>query len=234
MSFDRVAPHYCWLEAAAFGNALQRARVAWLADIANPVRALVVGEGNGRFLCQLLRMHPDIEVDCLDASVRMLQLARGRVRREVPDAEQRVRFWHEDLRAWLPEENAYNLVVTHFVLDCFTENEVAAIIGKMGRAVRTNASWLLADFALPARGMGRLHAQLWLRAMYGFFRATAHISGRELVDPSDLLRSHDFYLVGQTITRFGSIKSELWQHGAAFSKRFHRVASRDAPAQSAS
>ena len=82
MSFDALAPWYRMLEWVAFGDELQRCRVAFLKEITGPRRALIVGEGNGRFLCELLRLHPGVEVDCLDASDHMLRLARKRVDRE--------------------------------------------------------------------------------------------------------------------------------------------------------
>src|SRR5205085_11553919 len=64
VSFDAIAPWYRTLETIAFGQALQRARVACLAEISAPRRALIVGEGHGRYLCQLLRAHPPPHVDC--------------------------------------------------------------------------------------------------------------------------------------------------------------------------
>src|ERR1043165_8266693 len=67
VSFDAVTPWYRTLETVAFGNALQRARLACLAEIQAPSRVLIVGEGDGRFLFQLLRMHPSAEIDCVDA-----------------------------------------------------------------------------------------------------------------------------------------------------------------------
>ena len=98
-SFDPIAPRYCALETLAFGNALQSARVAFLSEIGDTRRALIAGEGNGRFLEALLRRHPTIRVDCVDASARMLQLAKARVH-----DDPRVRFLHEDLKVWSPEE----------------------------------------------------------------------------------------------------------------------------------
>ena len=83
VSFDAVAPWYRMLETIAFGDALQRCRVACLGEIAVPRRALIVGEGNGRFLCALLQAHPGVEVVCVDASERMLQLARKRMERRI-------------------------------------------------------------------------------------------------------------------------------------------------------
>ena len=54
MSFDRLASHYQWIEAVAFGRDLQRARLAFLEELDSPRRALLAGEGDGRFLIELL------------------------------------------------------------------------------------------------------------------------------------------------------------------------------------
>lgn len=164
------------------------------------------GEGNGRFLHALLRKHPGIRVDCVDASARMLQLANARVHDDT-----RVRFLHEDLKVWSPEENIYDLIVTHFFLDCFVQDEIAAIVTKLARAATADAVWLLSDFVIPAGGLAKVHARVSLNAMYRFFRLTTQISGSELIDPSPFLRAHDFRLAAQTLSRFGLIKSELWR-----------------------
>ena len=142
-----------------FGGALQRCRLACLNEVRSPRRALVVGEGNGRFLCELLRTHPEIEVDCVDASERMLELAHKRIQLELPQSAARVRFLHHDIRSWVTAENQYDLVVTHFVLDCFPAAELAGIIKKLARGAKRSADWLLADFRIPAGGFTRLRAR---------------------------------------------------------------------------
>jgi ubiquinone/menaquinone biosynthesis C-methylase UbiE len=204
-SFDSIAPLYRALEILAFGNALHFARVAFVDKIGSASRALIAGEGNGRFLEALLRRHPTIRIDCVDASARMLQLAKARVH-----DNPRVRFLHEDLKVWSPDENSYDLIVTHFFLDCFTEQEVRLIVAKLAQAATSGAIWLLSDFAIPLGGVAKLHALAWLGAMYRFFRLTTRIGGAELIDPSPFLCAHEFRLSAQTLSRFGLIKAELW------------------------
>ena len=116
MNFDLISPHYRWLEAIAFGRALQNARACWINQIPRPNRALIVGEGNGRFLCELLRVHPQIDVDCVDASQRMLDLARDRIQRLCPESLGTIRFHHRNFLDWSPACQ-YDLLVTHFFLD---------------------------------------------------------------------------------------------------------------------
>lgn len=211
MSFEALAPWYRTLEWIAFGEALQRCRVACLSEISSPRRALIVGEGNGRFLCELLRLHPRVEVDCIDASERMLELARKRVEDEVGDWKEQVSFQHRDLTSWRPPDHYYDLVVTHFVLDCFPEAALAGIITKLARASAADATWLLADFCIPQRGITRLHARLWLAAMYLFFRFTARIQASELIDPTPFLRAEGLVLAQQYWFRHGMLKSEIWR-----------------------
>ncbi|HKP93410.1 MAG TPA: class I SAM-dependent methyltransferase [Chthoniobacterales bacterium] len=207
MSFDAVAPWYRTLETIAFGNALQRARVACLDEIATSRRALVVGEGNGRFLKELLGVNRSIEVDCVDDSEQMLELARRRVR----EGAGRVAFLRRDLLSWEPPPGRYDLIVTHFFLDCFPRDQLAGIVAKLSKAARPDAAWLLADFCLPDRGFARMRARLWLAAMYRFFRTVAGIDAQELIDPSPFLRSEGFALARQHLFRGGSLKSELWR-----------------------
>jgi ubiquinone/menaquinone biosynthesis C-methylase UbiE len=211
VSFDAVAPWYRALETIAFGGALQRCRVACLGGIRAPERALIVGEGNGRFLCELLRLHPDLDVDCVDASERMLGSAQKRVERELPERVDRVRFLKRDVTSWAPPQNRYDLVVTHFVLDCFPEAELAVVIKNLARSAKSDAAWLLADFRLPDQGFARLRARLWLAAMYKFFRLTARIQASKLIDPTPYLKAEGFAPARQHLFRHGMLKSELWR-----------------------
>lgn len=211
MSFDAIAPWYRTLERIAFGDDLQRCRVACLGEIPTPHRALLVGEGNGRFLCELLRLHPEVEVDCMDASERMLQLAQNRIERELPGQKDRVRFLHQDLMSWAPPEQHYDLLVTHFFLDCSPEPILIGLIKKLARLAPKDVHWLLADFCVPDNRMARLRARGWLAAMYFFFRVTARIGASELIDPTPFLRAEGFTLVRQHLLRNGLLKSEVWR-----------------------
>jgi ubiquinone/menaquinone biosynthesis C-methylase UbiE len=209
VSFDPVAPHYRWLETIAFGNALQRARTCWIDTIARPKRTLIVGEGDGRFLCELVRAYPKINVDCIDASEAMLQLARARLRRMHPESFSRVQFVREDILKWSPRKS-YDLLVTHFVLDCFPGRELQAIIAKLASAAEPGAVWLIADFTTPRKRFARAHGRLWLRMMYTFFRTTAGIAANELVDPAPCLAGRGFIQIAGKLSRASMLRSDVY------------------------
>jgi ubiquinone/menaquinone biosynthesis C-methylase UbiE len=209
VSFDLVAPHYRWLETIVFGNALQRARTRWIGTIARPKRTLILGEGDGRFLCELVCAYPMIDVDCIDASEAMLQLARARLRRMHPESFSRVHFFREDILKWSPQQS-YDLLVTHFFLDCFPGKELQAIIAKLASAAEPGAVWLIADFTIPRKRFARAHARLWLRMMYTFFRATAGIGAKELVDPIPYLDGHGFTRASENLSRGSTLRSDVY------------------------
>ena len=205
VNFDRIAPHYHWLEKLTFGDQLQRARTAFVREMTPPRRALVAGEGNGRFLEELLREHPNLRADCVEASARMIALGRARI------GEKRVRFIHANIRDAAPVEDSYDLLVTHFFLDCFAETELRRVIEKLSRAAKSDATWLIADFCEPPRGWRRLRARVLIAILYRFFRAVAGIEARELVDYAPLLRAEGFTLTNEQISPNEMIRSQLWQ-----------------------
>ena len=210
MNFDAIAPYYRWLEMATFGNALQRAQTRFIDKVDRPKRALVIGEGDGRFLCDLLRVHPDLKVDCVDASRGMLKISRDRVRRRSPGCLARIRFLHADILTWSPNYS-YDLFVTHFLLDCFGAAEVKMIVEKIARAASVDAIWLLADFTIPEGNVARINAKIWLRAMYAFFRAVANLETNSLIDPSQYLCENRFVCTQRAQLHVGMLKSELWR-----------------------
>lgn len=214
MSFDRIAPHYRWLEALTFGSTLQKARTRWIQSIGAPKRVLILGEGDGRFLCEFLRVHPDAVIDCVDASGRMLELARRRVTSDLPQSVSRVKFLCENIISWSPP-GPYDLLVASFVLDCFAREELNSIIRKLARAATSEAHLILADFSIPQGVLSRAHAKLWLAAMYWFFRATTGIQATRLIDPTSELEANGLVCGARSEWRFGLVKSELWRRGQA-------------------
>ena len=210
MSFDRIARHYRWLETAAFGSILQMARTRWIEKIAEPKRVLILGEGNGRFLCEFLCAYPKAAVDCVDASARMLDLAHGRVLKVLPQALSGVRFLREDIVSWSPS-GSYDLLVTNFVLDCFGQDEVSLIIRKLAQAATPDAYLFLSDFCVSRKYFSRVHAKIWLAVMYRFFRATTGIRAKRLADPTNELGANGFVCLSRSHWRLGLVKSELWQ-----------------------
>lgn len=195
MNCDAIAPWYRWLEYAGFGRALERRREAFLSRVADARRVLALGDGDGRALAALLRANAGARVDYVDASAGMMELARARA------SGNRVAYHHADALTMPLEEGEYDLIVTHFLLDCFEAREQARLIERVGRAAAPEARWLVSEF----RGNGMLVALL-----YWFFRVTTGLRTRELADHRALFERHGFRLERAEAAWGGRLASELW------------------------
>lgn len=120
-----------------------------------------------------------------------------------------VRFLHLNILNWLPSDS-YDLLVTHFFLDCFPRDQLATTVAKLARTARPEAVWLIADFSLPPGGFARIHAKFWLGVMYAFFRMTAAIPAKDLVDPTPYLRCNGFVGRSRKLSCSGMLRSDLY------------------------
>lgn len=202
MNCDPIARWYRWLEYIGFGRALERRREAFLHDVADARRALVLGEGDGRFLARLVPemfRTPGAAIDYIDLSARMLKLARER-------AGDRVNYIHGDALTLPLPPAEYDLIVTHFFLDCLDESEAAALVDRIAVAAAPNARWLISEF----------RAENWwsrpvIAALYLFFRITTGLKTRRLIDHHLWLQQHGFTLEKSERSRAGLLVSELWR-----------------------
>lgn len=193
MNCDFLAPWYRWLEYAAFGGALRRRREAFLFKLGNPQRVLVLGDGDGRFLQLFTALYPEAQVDAVDCSPRMIELARART------SSARVTFHCADAREFMGGE--YDLAVAHFFFDCFETQELAQIL----ELIRTR-SWLISEFR-EARWSWPL-----LRGLYFFFRLTTGLRVTALPDHRPTLNRLGFRLEKEQTSLATLLVSELWVH----------------------
>lgn len=208
--YDAVAGWFRSLERLAFGRSLERARRAGLAGLAEPGHALLLGEGDGRFLVELRRAFPGARVDCVDASARMLALARSRLESAHGD-RQGVRFVQADvLREDLPARG-YDVVVTNFFLDCFDEEGIRLVVRCVTRAVAPGARWLVADFAPPRRGVAGFRSRAWLALLYAFFGRVAAQPVRRLVAPAPFLRAAGWRSEREATFRLGLVRASRYR-----------------------
>lgn len=210
MSFDWLAPHYRWMEWLLAGGKLQRCRTAFLSALPRPRHALLLGEGNGRFLIELLRAHPGTRFTCVDASARMLHGTRARLKREGLCAEGG-RFIHANVLKWIPPAAEFDLIVSNFFLDCFPPDPLEVVIRRMTGAAAPSARWLVADFREPLKGWQRWRARWILRLMYWFFRHATALPAKQLTPPDDIFQRCGFKLAGRRLHEWGLLHSDVWE-----------------------
>ena len=190
MNCDTIARWYRWLEYASFGGALRKRREAFLFELGNPQEVLALGDGDGRFLQGFAALYPQASVDAVDSSARMIELARARV----PSAT----FHLADAREFAFEKQ-YDLAIAHFFFDCFEQDELRALLGR----IRANC-WLVSEFQ-------NTHWS-WpvIRGLYFFFRMTTGLRLTSLPDHRRVLEGLGFRMEKMEQVLRGLVVSELW------------------------
>lgn len=210
MSFDPLARHYRWIECISAGDLLQRCRTALLSEIPPPKTILNLGEGNGRFLAECHKRFPSADVLCLDSSAKMLSLARQRLQRSDSNTE-RIQFTCADVLDWSAPKEKFDLIVTHFVLDCFPPEQLEKVVAKLADATAANAQWLLSDFRTAGSGLRGVRSRLILWMLYRFFRSTTGLPASRLTAPDGALERSGFVLQKRRTLDWDLLHSDLWQ-----------------------
>lgn len=219
MNFDRLARHYRWMEFVLAGEKLQRCRTAYLADVPHPRHLLLLGEGPGRCLVECLRRYPGAEITYVDSSQCMLKEAQRQLHREGL-SQPSVHWIHSDILDWVHQGEPFDLVVTHFFLDCFAPESLPGVVAHISSQAAQQADWLLADFQVaPGKGLRRTRSQLVLRSMYRFFRLATKLEAQALTPPDPFLERAGFRLRSRREEDWGLLHSDWWQRGPSSSHR---------------
>lgn len=208
--FDRVAHIYRWAEYASLGPLLQRARTHFLPELRDCRRAMVLGDGDGRFLARLMARNPAMQAVAVDTSATMLKLLRRNSAHATKDADGRLTSLQASALQTRPAPQT-DLIVTHFFLDCLTQPEVDSLTASYAAMLKPGTLWVVSDFALPRVAWLRPFAGVYIRALYLAFRLLTGLRVTQLPDAQESLRGAGFALIARKEFIGGLIYTELWR-----------------------
>ncbi|MBC2593649.1 class I SAM-dependent methyltransferase [Ruficoccus amylovorans] len=206
--FDRVARAYPGLEFIGYGRRLEAGRLAFL-DKLRPCRnLLLLGEGNGRFLKNLLLANPDCAATVVEISPRMIACARAALGPELSSRVQWIEASVLDVK--LPRA-AFDAVVTHYLFDLFEPQGQARLVATGLQALAPGGWWQDTEFLAdgPTR-LIRLRNRLRLALSYRLLGALCDFPARRLTDHTPLMRAAGLRLADEK--DFGHhFAARLWQ-----------------------
>ncbi|MCA9193301.1 MAG: class I SAM-dependent methyltransferase [Planctomycetales bacterium] len=172
MSYCALSKRYAILERLTFGATLQSARCACLCEEIEPRRVLVLGDGDGRFLEAAHRIWKKARFWYVDRSQGMLMETQRRVQ-----YRQLTEFHQQDVRelAKLFEPNSFDVIVSHFFLDCFSDSTLKSLIPLIVSQLHCQGVWYVTDFQTCD---WRQRFLVWL--MYRFFHSFTETEAAKL------------------------------------------------------
>lgn len=213
-NFNLIARPYRYLEYLTLGNTLERTRLHYLPSVAQQRHALVLGDGDGRFLAALLAQNSTLQADTVDTSATMLHLLHQRCEAAAPNAARRLRTHHIDALTYTSQtttDKKYDLVVTNFFIDCLTQPDLEALIARITPTLAPHALWLVSDFRIPPNGLMRLPARIYIRSLYLAFRILTGLRTTQLPDHTAALTHAGLIRTAQHHFLSGLLTTELWQ-----------------------
>lgn len=208
LNFDRIARAYRWLEYLSFGRLLEECRWEYLQDLSQAKHALILGDGDGRFTARLLATNPHITVEAVDVSAAMLSLLWQRA--SAQKAQDRVNLHQTDIRGLTPQ-GTYDVVISHFFLDCLTDTELEILIQKTKTVLLPGGLWVVSEFSIPnAQWTGKV-AALLIAFLYRAFALLTGLQTMHLPNHAKILGEAGFVRRKSRQRLGGILISELWQ-----------------------
>jgi tRNA (cmo5U34)-methyltransferase len=167
-NFNRVAPFYDAMANVIFGGAIRRSQIEFLEHIKPGSTVLILGGGTGWILTELFKRAMPDKVYYLEASTRMLHMAKQKC------ANESVIFL-QGTQYTIPQHIQLDIVITNFYLDVFDDNTLSDTIKHIQKSLKQNALWLVSDFV--ERNWWH---QLLLALMYAFFNLVTNLQNRKL------------------------------------------------------
>jgi ubiquinone/menaquinone biosynthesis C-methylase UbiE len=209
VNFDRIARPYRWLEYGSFGPWLERCRSAQLVHLTGARHALLLGDGDGRFLARLLAAHATLTADVVDSSHAMLRILDRRVRRSGRQARQRICLHHADALEWNPTRS-YDLIVSHFFLDCFFPGQLEQLLDRLLPYAVPGARWVISEFAIPPSTLVAHLARGIVGLLYRAFGLLTGLRVRALPDYGTALRRRGLLPLHDCRYLAGLLRSQVW------------------------
>ena len=206
VNFDPVARLYRWLEYLSFGPWLARCRGAQLAHLTGARHALLLGDGDGRFLLHLLAVNPALQADVVDSSRSMLTILNRRIHRS---GGAKIRLHLADVLEWEPS-GYYDLIVSHFFLDCFFNHQLEQLFDRVLPHARPGAQWVVSEFAVPRNPLAAFLARGMIGSLYRVFGLLTGLRVRALPDYADAMLRRGLVLSHHHCFLAGLLRSEVW------------------------
>jgi len=187
MNFDRIAVAYDFLTKFVFGRSIQQSQIIFFPDISANSKILIIGGGTGWILNHL---PSSSRVTYIEPSLEMTKLAH-KVRPQL-----NVEFITEKLED-ASIEKKFDVIITNFFLDLFSENECASTIQKLRNRLVPEGKWFVTDF----QNDGAWWQKVMLGIMYFFFRLTTDLKTGKLpnwqnmlkIEGMKVIRRHEYY-----------------------------------------
>lgn len=178
--YNSIAGFYSLLSRIVFGNDLIGVQEMTLAMDLPEKDLLILGGGNGDILPFLYKTCPQLDITFVDASSKMLHLAKGQ-----KASDQKVEFIHTDQ---YQNDSTFQAILLPFFLDVLSENELKRHISAIKKMSDENTMIYLVDFYRPTGLVQKLKLKLSIL----FFKLFTSLAVDTLTPVFDIMENNGY------------------------------------------
>jgi hypothetical protein len=115
----------------------------------------------------------------------------------------------------VPAGKDYDLVVSHFFLDCLTDAEVLDLVERVLPHLTDDAIWLVSEFSIPENGWRRFGARAVVRSLYFAFSVLTGLRVRRIPNYAKIFLDNQVRLSENAAYLGGMLVSEVWERRPA-------------------
>jgi ubiquinone/menaquinone biosynthesis C-methylase UbiE len=187
-NYNNSAWFYDRLSRAIYGKALIRSQVYLLQFIPPKSNILIVGGGTGWILEEITKAHPSgLKITYVEIAANMMKLSRKR-----NSGSNEVVFINDAIEN-VPIDEGVDVIITPFLFDNFTEENMQRIFGHIDTSLKPAGLWLNTDF----RVTGKWWQKIMLSTMFLFFRLVCGIEARKLPEIEKCFEQHQCKALAQ-------------------------------------
>jgi ubiquinone/menaquinone biosynthesis C-methylase UbiE len=184
-NYNNSAWFYDRLSGLVYGKALVNAQTWLLPFIPAGSTILIVGGGTGRILEEIGKTRSGLDITYVEIAANMMRLSKKK-----EPGNNTVIFINEAIENVSPGK-IFDVVITPFLFDNFTEQNLQKIFGHIHEALKPKGLWLNTDFQLT----GKWRQGILLKSMFLFFRLVCGIEAKKLPDISGCFLKYGYTVI---------------------------------------
>ncbi len=209
--FNTIAPFYNVVSTVFSFNQIHKSQTWLLSKKMQFSKSLIMGGGDGKFLLEAMKQGLSDQYYYIDISDAMIKLARSKIEKQLPSLLNSVVFIcgsYQDISA----TGKFDLIVTPYFLDCFSEDELSIITAKLHAHLTIEGTWFFTDFNIPEDSFRTFIFKNIIRLLYGIFDLFCNWELNRLPDFSKEFCKYGFTILHEKYFLGGLLVSRIYKN----------------------
>ena len=210
--FNTIAPFYNIISTIGSFNKIHKSQMWLLSKKMKFSKVLIMGGGDGKFLLNAMQQKLADHYYYVDISGAMIKLAKTKIKKQSALSLDSVTFVcgsYQDI----PKDETFDLMVTPYFLDCFSERELSLVVAKLHARLTIGGTWFFADFNIPDDSFRRFTFKTIIQLLYGIFNFFCDLGVSHLPNFNEQFSKYNFTLLDEKYFLGGLLVARIYKNG---------------------